>query len=68
MTTYDYVIRDNQFGTFYYYLDHFEFGGWQTTNNLGDADSFNSIEEAKSSISDTLISSVSIVKRYMTIE
>lgn len=47
MTTYDYIMYDPEFKTFYYYFDDFEFGGWQTSSNPAEADSFDSPEEAR---------------------
>lgn len=45
----DYVIKDDMFGTYYYYYDDFEYGGWQT-GALNDADGFDTEDEALETI------------------
>ena len=49
---YDFVIRDNTFSTFYYYLNDMEYGGWQT-GSIIEADGYGSKEAAEREIADS---------------
>ncbi|ATN93097.1 hypothetical protein CPT_Melville_123 [Salmonella phage Melville] len=66
MTGHDFVLRDKELGSFYYYIYDPEFGGWQTGSFM-EADSFSTYEEAELEIKESNLNAA-IHRRTITLE